>query len=94
MARPPKLTKKDPFEALDTDFKDTIAAATPLDIRSRIAKVALDELANQQAKGEDQDLAEKVEQAKFAGEGYKEATKMNKLRIAFCKRALQDKGDL
>lgn len=85
---------KDPFEALDDEFKDAVAGMDEAQIRDRIAKVALDELANLSAKDDDQDLATKQEEAKVAGEGYKEATKMNRLRIRFAKRVLQDKGFL
>lgn len=87
----PKGSKKDIFADLDNDFKDAVAAESPEEIRKRIAQVALNEEENRKMKEEDQDLAQAVEAAKIAGEQYREATKMNRLRIKFCSRVLDDK---
>jgi hypothetical protein len=89
----PKLkTEKDPFAALTDEFKDAVASSSPEEIMTRIAETAIAEQENQQAKTEDEDLAEKKAAATFAGEQYKEATKMNKLKIKYARRVLEDKG--
>lgn len=83
---------KDPFAALDSDFKDHVAKMTEGEIRSLIAKVSLNQVELVQAKDADLDLAQKREAAKDAGAIYREGTKMNKLRVLFCHRALYDAG--
>lgn len=85
-------TKKDPFEDLDPEFKDALAAMTVEDINKRIAEVAKNEQENLKMKDEDEDLAEKKAQATEAGAVYKDASKMNRLRIQFAIRVLGDKG--
>jgi len=85
-------SKKDKFAALDSDFKDAVAQSSPDEIRKRVAQIALDNEALLKAKEEDEDLHEKLEVAKDAGEVYREGTKMNRLRIQFCQRVLEDKG--
>lgn len=84
--------KKVPFADLDQDFKDTIANMTDEDIRKRCAEVALNEHENRENKKKDLDLKEKQEAAKFAGAQYAEATKMNKLRIAYAHFILESRG--
>ncbi len=88
MGRP----KKDKFEDLSADFKDSVASMSEVEIRTRISNVALNQVALLNAKENDLDLAEKQEAAKFAGEVYREGSKANKLMIEFCKRVLEDQG--
>lgn len=83
---------KDPFEALSEDFRNTIAALSREDIRARIAQVALDQAELMEAKDKDIDFQNAKEQAREAGAVYREGTKMNKLKIEFAKRVLDDKG--
>lgn len=88
MGRP----RKDPFSLLDDEFKMAIASMSPEQIKNRIAEITLAQIENMKQKEEDQDLAEKKEQAKEAGAQYREATQANKVKVAFCKRVLGDKG--
>lgn len=83
---------KDKFAELDADFKTEIANMDEDEIRSRISMIALNQVELEKAMSEDQDLSEKKTQAKVAGEGYKDGTKHNKLRIRFCKQVLEDMG--
>jgi hypothetical protein len=83
---------KDPFAALDSDFKDTVFKMGEGEIRSLITTVSLNQVELLQAKDADLDLAQKREAAKDAGAIYREGTKMNKLRVLFCHRALADAG--
>lgn len=84
--------KKDPFEDLDDDEKNKFAGMSRDEIKLAMAKVAMDEQDNQSAKEEDQDLKEKQELAKEAGEQYRQSSKLNKLRQNFLRRCLEDKG--
>lgn len=89
---PTKATKKDKFDALPAEFRDTIAAMSRKDIREKIAQISIDNQELLDAKEKDIDLQKAKEQAKEAGEVYREGLKMNKLKIAFAKRVLDDKG--
>jgi len=84
--------EKNPWADLDVDFKETVANMKDEEIRARVAEVALNEVENQAAKKVDQDLKDKVAAARFAGEQYREATKMNKLRQAFAHSILAARG--
>lgn len=88
----PKGPKKDKFDALPEEFRDMVAGMTEEAIRAKIAQVALDQEELMKAKEGDTDLADKVEAAKLASEVYRDGTKMNRLRIQFCKRVLEDTG--
>jgi len=88
MARP----KKDKFADLSEEFKNGVASMDEAGIRAEITKVALAQAANLEAKDADQDLAEKKEAAKEAGAQYREATKANKAKVAWCRQVLSDKG--
>jgi predicted neutral ceramidase superfamily lipid hydrolase len=85
---------KDRFEDLDSDYKSAIDSASEEEIRRRISEAALNEAQNQENKKQDQDLKEKKEAAKMAGEQYKEATKSNKLRIGYARSILEARGKL
>lgn len=84
--------KKDVFEDLDSEFKTTVDSMTDEEIKRRISEVAIAEHENQANKKQDQDLAERLAQAKMAGEQYREATKANKLRIGYCHALLAARG--
>lgn len=86
--------RKNPFDDLDTDFKSTIDNMTNEEVREKLAQVAIAEHQNIEAKKADQDLAEKQEQAKMAGEAYRECTKMNRLRTKYCYMMLESRGKL
>ena len=90
MGRPKK--EKNPFADLPVEFVDEMSMASESSIRERIAKVSLDDVALREAQAEDQDLAEKKEQAKLASEPYRLGFKANRLKIEFMKQVLQDKG--
>lgn len=86
------FSKKSPFSDLDQEYKDTVANLDEIEIKKRISEVALNEHENREAKKADQDLKEKLSAAKFAGAQYSEATKMNRLRIAYAHFILESKG--
>lgn len=84
--------KKDKFAPLPVEFRDDIAAMSESEIKSQIAKVALDTEALRQAQEEDQDLTEKKEAVKFANAPYRDGFKQNRLKIEFMRQVLGDKG--
>lgn len=86
--------KKDKFQDLDDDFKNSVAGMSEAAIRDKIAEVTLNQVEIEMAKKADQVLEAALEAAKIAGEGYKEAAKMNKLRVRFCRRVLSDQGKI
>lgn len=86
--------KKDKFDDLDSEFKDSVASMDEVAIRSMISTTALDQATLMKAKDDDEDLAEKKALALDAGAVYREGTKHNKLKILFGKRILEDRGKL
>ena len=77
MARGFGTKPKSPFADLDAEFKAGIDGMSEEEIKRRVSEVAIAEHENRAAKKKDQDLADKVAAVKFAGEQYREATKMN-----------------
>lgn len=88
----PKKEKKDEFADLPVEFKDSLASQDEVEIRKKIAQVALDDEALRMAKDDDQDLHEKKTAAKDAGAQYAEGAKENRLKIKYMRRLLGDKG--
>jgi hypothetical protein len=86
------MSKKNPFEDLDPEFKETVEAMSDEDIKKKISEVAINEHENRSAMKADMDLAEKKEIAKLAGEQYAEATKANRLRISYAYAVLESRG--
>lgn len=89
---PRGMKKKSPFEELDNDFRAFIENATDDEIRAKVAEVALNQHENLAAKAADMDLKEKQEAVKMASAQYTDATKMNKLRIAYGHFVLEARG--
>jgi hypothetical protein len=65
---------------------------TVADLNKAIGEAAKDEEENQKAKAEDEDLANKREEVKFATEPYRDGKKENRLRTLYCMRRLSDLG--
>jgi hypothetical protein len=84
--------KKNPFDDLDADFKDSVDGKSDSEINEMIAKVAKDEELNRRHKADDEDLKERQEQAKLAGAVYAEATKAYKLKTAYLYDVLKARG--
>lgn len=92
MGRKRSFKKKDKFDALDSDFKDAAASMKEPELRAQISKIALADESLRQEKENDLDLRDKGEIYRTAGAIYREGAKMNRLRIAFIKRVLEDQG--
>jgi hypothetical protein len=85
-----KKEKKSPFDSLDSDYKDAVAAMTPGEINSRIAEVAQNEYENKRSQKEDKDLAEKKDTVKKLSAPYDQKSKENGLRISASIQVLKD----
>ncbi len=83
---------KDPYEDLDGDFKDAVSSMKDEEIRARIAKVAMDQQALEEAKKNDEDLKQRQDAVKVAMEPYREGKKACQLRIKFCRMVLDSRG--
>jgi len=87
----PKV-EKDQFGDVPEEFKEVVEGLGTDDIRKKVAEIALNQVELMKAKKEDQDLAEKREQYKSAGEIYSSGTKLNRKKIEYLKTLLESKG--
>ena len=84
--------KKDKFDDIPKEFRENLEAASDEEIRSKIAKVAMDQEELMKAKEADQDFEEAKNRAKEAGAVYREGSKANKLKLAFAYSILEARG--
>jgi hypothetical protein len=84
--------KKDKYADLSDEFKDAIAQGNPESIKQRVSSIAMQDVELRNAMKDDQDLADRKEQVAVASEPYREAFKMYKLQLEYCKKVLDDKG--
>lgn len=90
MARPKK--NKSPYEDLPQDWKDSVAAKSISEINDEIASVAKRQDENVKAMKDDPDLENLKWQVAEASAPYREATKLNKLKISYAIEVLEAKG--
>lgn len=83
---------KDPYAGLDQDFKDAVASMKDEEIRAKIAQIAMDQQALDEAQKKDGDLKEKKEVVKYAMEPYLEGRKGCQLRIKYGRMILDARG--
>ena len=88
MARP----KKDPYSDLSDEFKNKVDGASDEQILEILGDVAKAEEYNRRCKEDDQDLQEKKASYDMANEGYKEATKSNKVKTRYLYDILRARG--
>jgi hypothetical protein len=89
-----KKEKKNPFDDLDSVYKESVESASDEEIRKKIYEAAMAEAHNQESKKLDQDLASAVATAKEAGRQYAEGSKRNSLCIRYCRSILSARGKL
>lgn len=89
----PRGPKKSKFDDLPEDWKDKLASANLEELKAEVASVAKNEFLNQAVMKADQDLNEKKDAVKVASSGYREVTKMNKLKLGYLTQLAADKGD-
>jgi hypothetical protein len=83
---------KDPFEDLDSEFKDAVASMKDEEIKTRIAQVAMDQQALNEAKKNDEDLKQRQSAVKVAMEPYRAGNKGCQLRIKYARMILDARG--
>lgn len=84
--------KKAEFADLPDEFKDGVTSLDEAQVRDLVAKVAMCEEENKKLCKADQHLQEVKEMVKDAGSQYREASKMNSLKIRFLKDVLEGRG--
>lgn len=84
--------KKDQFADLPEDFKTLIEGGDAAVCKSKLAEVGLAQNTLDEAKKNDQDLAEKAESFREAGSVYRDGSKMNKLKTKYIAQRLKDLG--
>lgn len=84
--------EKDPFALVPEEFKEAVVGMNVDEINARIAQVAKDQVDLMKAKKEDQDLEEKKNIFREAGAVYREGSKLNRVKIEYCKAMLESKG--
>ena len=80
------------FENVPEEFKDAVLGMNVDEIKQRIAQVALDQVTLMTLKKEDMDLEQARNTYKEAGAQYREGSKMNRVKIEFCKMVIDSKG--
>lgn len=80
------------FADLPDDWKTEMDQTSTEDISAEIARLAMAEAENLQAKADDQDLKDKKDAVKFAAEGYRESTKGYRLRMKYILSILEGRG--
>jgi hypothetical protein len=93
MARGFKKEKKNKFDALPQDFKDAVDTMSLDELKTRLSDVAKAEEENQSEMKADEPLNQLKEQVKVASSGYREVSKLNKLKRLYTIQNLADKGD-
>lgn len=87
---------KDPFVDLPEEYRNEvqnlIQASNYVGVDSLIAKVTKDNAALQDAKKQDQDLKNKLADAKEAGAVYRESAKATKLKVRYARALLEASG--
>lgn len=84
--------KKDPYDALTPEFKDAVNGATPEEINKRIAEIAKGAAANQELLKSDPAVIDAKQKVKDVTSGYSETKKTFAQQLAWCRKALADKG--
>lgn len=83
---------KDPFPLLTAAEKEELDKLSEDEINKKIAEIAKNNSALQEAKKNDEDLKKLREQVKIANEPYSLGSKTNGQRIAYLRMALDGKG--
>lgn len=84
--------KKDPYDQLSSDERDGIASMQDEEIRTRIAKAAMDQGALEDAQKNDGDLTERKEALKYAMEPYRNGKKRLKQLVSYSRSILDARG--
>ena len=88
----PKKTVKDKWEQLPEEFRSEVDSLSREALEHKIASIAMYQVELMVAKEQDQDLKQKKEASRVAGEVYREGSKQNKLKIEYLKANLDAAG--
>lgn len=83
-----KMEAKDPWGALDEEFRENAEHMDEKELRDKIAQVTLNQAALDEAKLQDTDYESKKNAFQNAGAVYREGRKMNNLRHKFLRHML------
>ena len=83
---------KDSFADLPDYFRDAVLVESKEEIQKRVWETAIAQQELMDAKDADLDFQEAKERHSAAGAVYREGTKLNKLKIKFCKQMLETRG--
>jgi len=84
---------KDVFDNLTTEFKDAVAQSSPTEIKQRVASLVLEHAALMEAQKEDQHYQEAKSAFATASKVYSDSKKATKIKLAYCRQVLEDKGN-
>ena len=84
---------KDKFSELPKEFVDQMESSSIQELKEALGLISTNEELNLSAAKADEDLQKLREQVSVASKGYREGTKMNKIKTKFIRRILADKGD-
>lgn len=82
---------KDPWAGLDKDFRDAVPGMDEKELRNRVAQVALNQEALEEAKTKDADYQEAKDRFSNAGAVYRDGKKRNKLMTKYLRYILDVK---
>lgn len=82
----------DPFKMVTKSEREDYEKLDEGQINAKIAEIAKNNAALEEAKALDEDLARARDAVSVAGEVYRDGSKANKQRIAFLRQMLSDKG--
>jgi hypothetical protein len=87
-----KKTLKDPYEGLSSDWRAAVEGGDAAEINKKLAEAALEFRQIEQDKAADPDYTAARERVKTAGAGYRERSKVVKLKCKFAKNVLESRG--
>lgn len=83
---------KDPYAEVPQEFRDSMMSADEKVLNDKIAEIAKNGAALEEAKEKDEDLKAAKEAAKVCGAVYREAAKANKQKIKYIRDILAGRG--
>lgn len=81
--------EKDCEKYLPEDWRNTAGAMSAVELKGALVEISKSEEWNQKLKDEDGELVDAKEAFAALGAGYKEATKVNRLKIKFALKELK-----
>lgn len=83
---------KDPFSEVPSEFREAMMSAKDEEINGKVAEIAKNDAALEEAKLKDEDYIAKKREASVAGAVYREGKAANKQKIKFLRAILEGRG--